>query len=139
MGAEKSGPASYQCTHSRSPQIAARSAAVLARDRKHGFDYVVDVVVGHGGVNGQRQATAVNIFGDRKIAIAVPVVALIVVHRVEGDAVDRASDAAFAQHFDELVAAEPQALGVEPEHVEMPGVLDAGFGVRSLQASIGAK
>src|SRR5579863_5268404 len=105
MGTEKSCASSYQCTHSCSPRIT-RSAAVLARERKHGFDYVVDVVVGHRGVNRQRQASAEDILGDRKIAVAVSVDSLIVVHRVERDAVHRASDAALAQHLDELVAAD---------------------------------
>src|SRR6266404_8157515 len=59
-----------------------RSAAILTRDRKHGFDYVVELVVGHRGINRQGQASTVNVIRDRKIAIAVSVVALIVMHRV---------------------------------------------------------
>src|ERR1700682_3042014 len=138
MGAEKSGAASYQCTHSYSPE-SPRSAAVLTRYRKHGFDYVVDVVVGHRGINRQGKATTVNVVGDRKIAVPVPVVALIVVHRVQRDAVYGASDAALAQHLDELVAADPEELGTEPQHVEMPRVLDAWLRVCSLQTLDGAK
>src|SRR6266852_405679 len=91
-----------------------RSAAVLTRDSKHSFDYVVDVVIGHRGINRQRQAPTVNVIGDRKIAVPVPVVALIVVHRVQRDAVDGASDPALAQHLDELVAADSHKIGTEP-------------------------
>src|SRR5579863_967697 len=138
MRAEKSGAAGYQCTHSCSPGITG-SAPVLAHQRKHGVDYVVDVVVGHRGIDGQRQAAAENVLGDRKIAIAIAVAALIVMDGVKRNAVDRASDAALAQHLDELVAADGQALGAEPEYIEMPGVLDTRFGVRGLNAFVGAK
>src|SRR6266404_51321 len=106
-----------------------RSAAILTRDRKHGFDHVVEVIVGHRGTNRQRKASTVNIVGDRKIAVAIPVVALIVVHRVQRDAVYGASDPAPAQHLDELVASDPHQLGTEPQHVEMPRVLDTRFHV----------
>src|SRR5580704_19350921 len=128
MRAEKSCSAGYQCSHSCSPG----SATVFARDGANGFDHVSHVVVGLGGVNGQRQASAEDVFGDGKIAVAVTVHPLVVVHRVQRDAVHGASDAALAQKFDELIAAELEALGADPQHVEMPGVYDAGLGVRRL-------
>ena len=61
---------------------------------------MTDDDVGHRGVNGQRQAAAEDVLGDGKIAVAVAVHALIVVHRVQRDAVHRASDAALPQHLD---------------------------------------
>src|SRR5208282_5226374 len=87
------------------------SAAVFAGDRENGFDYVVDIFVAHRGVDGKRQAAAEDVFGNRKIAVTVAVVALIVVHRVQRDAVHGASHAALAQYLDELVAAELEPLG----------------------------
>src|SRR4029077_1574965 len=116
-----------------------RSAAVLTRDRKHGFDYVVEVVVGHRGINRQGQATAVNVVGDRKICVAVSVIALIVVHRMQRDAVYGASDPALAQHLDKLVAPNFHQLGTEPQHIEMPRMLDARLRVCSLQRFFGAE
>src|SRR5260370_39770839 len=44
-----------------------RSAAILTRDLKHGFDYVVEVVVGHRGIHRRGRASTVNVVGDRKI------------------------------------------------------------------------
>ena len=41
--------------------------------------------------------------------------------------------------LDELIAAELEALGADPQHVEMPGVLDAGLGVRRLERVVAAK
>src|ERR1700693_381558 len=106
MRAEDPCAAGYQYTHSCPPQ----SAAVFAHDGANGFDHVGDVLVGHRGVDGQREASAENVFGDWEIAVAVAVHALIVVHCVQRDAVHRASDAALAQHLDELIAAELEAL-----------------------------
>src|ERR1700730_16749204 len=126
MRAEKSCAAGYQYTHYCPPA----SAPVFAHDGPNGFDHVGDVLVGHRGVDGKREASAENVFGDGKIAVAVAVHALIVVHRVQRDAVHGASDAALAQKLDELIAAELEALGADAQHVEMPGVLDAGLGVR---------
>src|SRR3984957_1172288 len=102
MRAEKSCAAGYQYTHDCSP----RSAAVFAHDGANGFDHVGDVFVGHRGIDGQRQASAENAFGDGKIAVTVAVHALIVVHRVQRDAMHGASDAAPEQNLDELIAAE---------------------------------
>src|SRR6202030_3160897 len=135
MRAEKSRAAGYQYTHGYPP----RSATVFAHDGANGFDHVSDVLVGHRGVNGQREASAEDVFGDGKIAVAVAVHALIVMHRVQRDAVHGASDAALAQHLDELIAAELEALGADAQDVEMPGVLDAGFGVRMLGGVVGAE
>src|ERR1039458_5330890 len=135
MGAEKSRAAGYQCSHSCSPG----SAAVFAGDGANGFDYVADIFVAHRGVDGKREAPAENAFGDRKIAAAVAVVALIVVHRVQRDAVHGASHAALTQYLDELIAAELEPLGPDAQHVEMPGVLDPGLGVGGLQRDVGAK
>src|SRR3984957_20415494 len=119
MRAEESCAAGYQYTHSCSPG----SATIFAHDRANGFDHVGDVLVGHRGVDGQREASAENVLGDGEIAVAVAVHALIVVHRVQRDAVHRASDAALAQNLDELIAAELEALGADAQHVKMPGVL----------------
>ena len=69
----------------------------------------------------------------------VAVHALIVVHRMQRDAVHGASDAALAQHLDELIAAELEALGADAQDVEMPGVLDTGLGIRGLQTVVGAE
>src|ERR1700676_2782305 len=135
MRAEESCAAGYQYTHGRSP----RSAPILARDRANGFNHVSDVVVSHRGVDWQRQASAVDVFGDGKIAVAVAVHALIVVHRVQRDAVHGASDAALAQNLDELIAAELEALGADAQNVEMPGVLDSGLGICGLQTVVGAE
>src|ERR1700722_12197191 len=119
MRAEESCAAGYQYTHDCSPRL----APILARDSANGFDHVSDILVGHSGVDWQRQASAENVFGDWKIAVVVAVHALIVVHRVQRDAVHRASDAALAQNLDELIAAELEALGADAQHVKMPGVL----------------
>src|SRR5258708_36463305 len=120
MRAEESCAAGYQYTQSWSPW----SAAIFARDRANGFDDVSEVLVGHRGVDGQREASAEDVFGDGKIAVAIAVHPLIVVHRVQRDAVHRASDAALAQNLDELIVSELQALGADAPHVQMPGVLD---------------
>src|SRR5271168_4282568 len=117
MGAEKSCAARYQSSHSCSPA----SAPILARDGADGFDHVRDVGIRHRGVYGQRQASAEDVLGDGEIAVAIAVHALVVVHRVQRDAVHGASDAALAQHLDELVAAELEALGADAQDVEMPG------------------
>src|SRR5258707_2688532 len=135
MRAEESCAAGYQYTHSWSPW----SAAIFARDRANGFDDVGDVLVGHRGVDGQREASAENVFGDGKIAVAIAVHALIVVHRVQRDAVHRASDTALAQNLDELIASELEAHGTDAQDVEMPGVLDARLGVRGLEAVVTAE
>src|ERR1700731_3829970 len=135
MRAEESCAAGYQYTHGCSPG----SAPIFARDGADGFDYVSDILVGHRGVDWQRQASAENVFGDGKIAVAVAVHALIVVHGVQRDAVHGASDAALAQKLDELIAAELEALGADAQHIEMPGVLDAGLGVRVLEGIVGAE
>src|SRR6266436_10297023 len=132
MRAEASCAAGYQYTHNCSP----RSAVIFACDGAYCFDDVSDVLVGHRGVDGQRQASAEDVFGDGKIAVAVAVHALIVVHRVQRDAVHRASDAALAQNLDELIASELEALGTDAQDVEMPGVLDARLGVRGLEAVV---
>ena len=58
---------------------------------------------------------------------------------MQRDAVHGASDAALAQNLDELIAAELEALGANAQHVEMPGVFDAGLGVRGLQTVIAAE
>src|ERR1700720_1500797 len=129
MRAEESCAAGYQYTHGCPPSL----ATVFAHDGANGFDYVGDVLVGHRGIDGQREASAENVFGDGEIAVAVAVHALIVVHRVQRDAVHGASDAARAQKLDELIAAELEALGADAQHVEMPGVLDAGLGIRRLE------
>src|SRR5208282_2831227 len=135
MRAEESRAAGYQCSHSCSPG----SAAVFAGDRENGFDYVGDFFVGHRGVDRKRQAAAEDVFGDRKIAVVVAVVALIVVHRVQRDAVHGASHATLPQYLDELIAAELEALGPDAQHVEMPGVLEPRLGVGGLQRVVGAK
>src|ERR1019366_7189371 len=109
-------------------QLFSGSAAVFAGDRENGFDYVVDIFVGHRGVDGKRQAAAEDTFGDRKIAVAIAVVALIVVHRVQRDAVHGASDAALAQYLDELIAAELEALGPEIRNGNLRGALDRRLG-----------
>src|SRR5579863_10044825 len=106
MRAEESCAAGYQYSHGRPPG----SAPIFARDRADGFDYVGDILVGHRCVNGKREAAAENVLGDGKIAVAVAVHALIVVHRVQRDAVHGASDPALAQYLDELIAAELEAL-----------------------------
>src|ERR1700693_1445885 len=93
MRAEESCAAGYQYTHSCPPSL----ATVFAHDGANGFDHVSDVVVSHRGVDGQREASAENVFGDGKIAVAVAVHPLVVVHRVQRDAVHGASDAALAQ------------------------------------------
>src|SRR6202790_307617 len=106
MRAEESCAAGYQYTHGCSPRL----APIFARDGAHRFNHVSDILVGHRGVDWQRQASAEDIFRYRKIAVTVAVHALIVVHRVQRDAVHGASDAAFAQNLDELIAAELEAL-----------------------------
>src|SRR5216683_6870118 len=121
MRAEESCAAGYQYTHNCSP----RSAVIFARDGANGFDHVSDILVGHRGVDRKRQASAENVFGDGKIAVAIAVHALIVVHRVQRDAVHRASDPAIAEYLDELIASELQALWTDAQDVEMPRVLDA--------------
>src|SRR5258708_31437875 len=135
MRAGESCAAGYQWSQNWSPW----SAAIFERDGANGFDYVGDILVGHRGVHGQRQASAEDVFGDGKIAVAIAVHPLIVVHRVQRDAVHRASDAALAQNLDELIASELQALGADAQHVEMPGVLDGRLGVGGLQTVVTAE
>src|SRR5260370_29135967 len=135
MRAEEPCATGCQYTLGRPP----RSAAIFARDRANGFDDVSDVLVGHRRVNWKRQASTEDVFCNGEITIAIPVHALIVVHRVQRDAVHGASDAALAQNLDELIAAELEALGADAQDVEMPGVLDPGLGVRGLERIVTAE
>src|ERR1700678_1704491 len=109
MRAEESRAAGHQCSHSCS--CSPDSAPVFARNGADGFYHVSDVVVGHRGVNRQRQAAAEDVLGDGKIAVVVAVHPLIVVHRMQWDTVHGASHAALAPRFDELIYDELEALG----------------------------
>ncbi len=51
------------------------------------------------------------------------------------DEMHRGPDVAAGQLFDELIAPDPERVGPEPEHVEMPGVDDVGAFDRALEGA----
>src|SRR5271157_68586 len=104
--AEKSRAACDQCPHRISPRL----AGVLPYHAEHGFDHVVHVAFLHRGEDRQRDASAVHLLRDREITRSVAIPALVEIHRMERDAMDRAADAALAQKLDELSASDSQQI-----------------------------
>ena len=111
-------------------------AARFARECANGLDHVGDILIAHRGEDRQREATAVNLFGDGEIAGVVAIALLVEVHRVERDAVDGIADAAHSEHINELIAIDLERGRLQADHVQVPGVLDTALGDGDLQRVI---
>jgi len=102
------------------------SGAVLCDDIGDGVDDVLDVLVGHFGIDGQGDETLVFAVGYWEVFWGVAVGIAVVGVKVERDEVDAGADVARFQLDDELGPVDAEAGEVEAQHVEVPGVLVAG-------------
>src|SRR5918998_147684 len=110
-----------------------RLSAVALHDVGDRFDDISDVLIAHGRVERQRHYALKLPVADgkvgRRVAVPIPVIG-VQMYRYE---VDARADVALGERLDERISVEREAIEMEPQHVEVPGVLYVGALRRELQ------
>src|SRR5262249_42904052 len=105
--------------------VSPTSRPEVSDDLAHRGGDVVDVALGHGGEERQRDRASVGVFGDRELPLAHAECLAEVRVEVDRDEMHRAADVLGAELGDEACAVDLQPLELEPDGIEMPRVRGA--------------
>src|SRR5271165_113516 len=97
---------------------------VLPENAGDGVDYVGSIFVRHAGRQRQRHHALVLPQSYREIFPFVPVLFAVILVQVDGDEVHGTANVATLHFGNELISGNSEAVQVESQNIEMPGVLN---------------